>query len=293
MKRLLIVGFGDIAKRALPALRAQFEVSALVRAESMREAAQHGGLALMTGDLDEPRSLGCLGAGAELVAHFAPPPVRGTTDPRTASLLAALEPCTRPPERIVYISTSGVYGNCDNALIDESRLVNPQSDRARRRVDAENQLVRFGATHGTRIVILRTPGIYAADRLPIERLRQRTPVLRGEDDVYTNHIHADDLAALVLTALTHPDARGVYNASDDSALRMGEWFDLIAARAGLAAPPRIARAEAAKQIPAPLLSFMSESRRLVNTRIKDELGFRLRYPTVRDGVPARITLPAR
>lgn len=292
MKRLIIVGFGDIAKRALPALQTRFDVSALVRPESSADAKRFHGLAVMTGDLDDPRSLDSLDTDASHIVHFAPPPVRGTTDPRTANLLTALARYARPPERIVYISTSGVYGNCEGALVDESRPVNPQSDRARRRVDAENQLIRIGAAHGTRIVILRTPGIYAADRLPVERLLKRTPVLRAEDDVYTNHIHADDLAALVPAALNHPNAEGVYNASDDSALHMGEWFDLIATRAGLPPPPRISRSEASIQIPAPLLSFMSESRRLVNARIKRDLGFRLRYPTVYEGAPARITLPA-
>ena len=132
--------------------------------------------------------------------------------------------------------------------------------------------------------MLRVPGIYAADRLPLERLRAGTPVLRDRDDVYTNHIHADDLAAICARALEEAAPAGIYNASDDTSLKMGEWFDLVADSRGLPRPPRIARAEAAGRVPPELLSFMSESRLLDNTRLKQVLGMRLRYPTVREGL---------
>jgi nucleoside-diphosphate-sugar epimerase len=186
---------------------------------------------------------------------------------------------------MVYVSTSGVYGDCGGARVDESRAVRPQTDRARRRVDAARQLALWCSERGVVLVILRAPGIYAADRLPLERLRAGTPVLRAEDDVYTNHIHAEDLASIVVRALDEGSPAGTYNASDDSEIRMGDWFDLVAERAGLPRPPRIARAEAAGRIRPELLSFMSESRRLANRRMKETLGVRLRYPTVFEGVP--------
>jgi nucleoside-diphosphate-sugar epimerase len=189
------------------------------------------------------------------------------------------------PRRFVYISTSGVYGDCGGARVDESRPVNPHTARAARRVDAERAVGEWGGAAGVKTTILRVPGIYAADRLPIERLARRAPVLRAEDDVYTNHIHADDLAAICVRALDADSPPGIYNAADDSELKMGEWFDLVADRCGLARPPRVARTEAERVIPPALLSFMSESRRLVNRRMKEALGIRLRYPTVFDGVP--------
>jgi nucleoside-diphosphate-sugar epimerase len=139
---------------------------------------------------------------------------------------------------------------------------------------------------------LRVPGIYAADRLPLERLRAGTPVLRAEDDVYTNHIHADDLAMIVARALEDEAPAGVFNANDDSGLKMGEWFDLVADLYGLPRPPRIPRSEAAGKIPPGLLSFMSESRRLDNRRLKQVLGVRLRYPTVHEGLRYERTLGA-
>jgi nucleoside-diphosphate-sugar epimerase len=258
MEHLLIAGFGDIARRAFPALQSRFRITRLSRQNGV--------------DLDRPLEL----CEADAVLHCAPPPSNGTGDPRTAHLLAALQGV----RRIVYISTSGVYGDCGGALVDEARPVNPQTDRARRRADAERQLERCGAA----LTVLRAPGIYATDRLPLERLRAGTPVLRAEDDVYTNHIHADDLARAAVRAL-EPDATpGVYNVADDSDLRMGDWMDLVAQHAGLPKPPRVPKSRIADCVPPALLSFMNESRRLDNRRLKTVLGLQLRYPSVHEGL---------
>ncbi len=285
MERLLVVGPGDVARRALPALVARYETLALVRGHGARAAIEGLGARTAVGDLDRPETLAALAGSADAVLHLAPPDETCDGDVRTRNLLAALAGAAMLPRRIVYISTSGVYGDCGGARVDESRPVNPQSARAARRVDAERALVEWGARAGVEVTILRVPGIYAADRLPVERLRRGTPVLRDEDDVYTNHIHADDLAAICVRALDPDAPAGLYNASDDSELKMGEWFDLVADRFALARPPRIARADAGRLISPMLLSFMSESRRLVNRRIKDALGIVLRYPTVFEGVP--------
>jgi nucleoside-diphosphate-sugar epimerase len=269
MKRLLIVGYGDVARRAAPMLGPEFEQRLLTRANGE--------------DLDRPESLAKL-EPADAVLHCAPPPAAGATDTRTTNLLRAFDSAGILPTRFVYISTSGVYGHCKGELVDESRAVNPQSARASRRVDAEAQLALWCSNRGVALVILRAPGIYASDRLPLARLRARTPVLCDADDVYTNHVHADDLAAICVRALDESAPAGTYNASDDTRLKMGEWFDLVADRCGLPRPPRIARAEAAGRVPPELLSFMSESRRLDNRRLKHTLGVRLRYPTVKEGL---------
>ena len=280
MEKLLIIGPGDVARRAQPELAARYAVTALVRGE--RPAP---GIATIAGDLDRPGSLAPLAGTADVVLHAAPPAEAGERDERTRSVIAALSGARMLPRRVVYLSTSGVYGDCAGARVDESRPLAPQTDRARRRADAERALGEWGRERGVEIVLLRVPGIYAADRLPLERLRKRTPVLRAEDDAYTNHIHADDLAAICVRALAPDAPAGAYNAADDSELKMGDWFDLVADRHGLPRPPRIPRADAERLLPPALLSFMRESRRLVNRRLKDELEIDLRYPTVYDGVP--------
>jgi nucleoside-diphosphate-sugar epimerase len=281
MERLLIVGVGDVARRALPALVARYDTLALLRPG----AGAVPGARVASGDLDRPETLAPLAGAAELVLHLAPPDETRDGDVRTRNLIAALSGARMLPRRFVYISTSGVYGDCSGARVDESRPVNPQTPRAARRVDAERAVTEWGERAGIETVILRVPGIYAADRLPVERIRRGTPVLRAEEDVYTNHVHADDLAAICVRALEADAPPGIYNASDDSGLKMGEWFDLVADRFGLPRPPRVSRAEAASVISPMLLSFMRESRRLVNRRLKDVLGVRLTYPTVFDGVP--------
>lgn len=241
-------------------------------------------------DLDQPASLRRITGLAQLVIHLAPPPEAKNRpldrrDPRTKQLLAALARQASLPQRIVYISTSGVYGDCHGERIDETRRLRPTTARAYRRADAERQLRAFGQ-RGVVVSILRAPGIYAADRLPIERLRRGLPVLRAEEDVFTNHIHAEDLANLTLAALRHGRANRTYNASDDSQMAMGDYFDLIADRFGLPHPPRLTRQDVQAGISPQQWSFMNESRRLRNDRLKNELRVRLRYPHVRDGIEA-------
>ena len=285
---LLIVGCGDIGLRVLHLVHPRWRVLALTSSPARVPVLRALGAVPLLGDLDRPATLGRLGALADVVLHLAPPPSSGADDPRTRALLRALARGGRS-RRLVYASRSGVYGDCRGARFDETRAVNAGTDRALRRVDAEAQLRWFGRRTGTRVTVLRIPGIYAADRPgghPRERLARGTPVLVAADDVYTNHIHADDLARACVAALHRGLAQRVVHASDDSELRMGDYFDLAADLCGMPRPPRIARAQAAAQLGPMLLSFMSESRRLDNARLKRELRLRLRYPTVHTGLLA-------
>ena len=286
MQTLLIVGCGDVARRTLPLLLGRYRVVALVRDPAQAPFWRAQGALPLIADLDQRNSLRRLSGLADVVLHFAPPPERGTGDPRMRRLLAALCSGESLPQRLVYISTSGVYGDCAGERVPETRRLRPQTPRARRRVDAERQLRSFGRSAGTCVSILRAPGIYAADRVPLERLQRGTPVLAAKDDVFTNHIHADDLAMLAVAALRRGLPNRVYNASDASHLKMGEYFDLVADRFGLPRPPRISREDAEKALSPVQLSFMSESRRLDNRRISRELRVRLRYPQVAEGVDA-------
>ena len=286
MQKLLIVGCGDVARRTLPHLLGHYQVYALLRDPAQCAFWRAEGARPILADLDHPGSLKRISGLADLVLHFAPPPLRGHKDTRMRRLLAALRQGKSLPQRIVYISTSGVYGDCAGQRIDETRVLRPTTARAIRRVDAERQLRSFGMRNGVCVSILRAPGIYAADRLPIERLQSGVCALRAEDDVFTNHIHADDLALLVCAALRYGRANRCYNASDDSEMKMGEYFDLVAERFALPPAPRISRCEAVKQMSPIQLSFMSESRRLDNRRIKTELRVRLRYPQITDGINA-------
>ncbi|WP_162065060.1 NAD-dependent epimerase/dehydratase family protein [Burkholderia sp. THE68] len=319
--RVLIVGCGDVGMRALPLLHARAAAPRVIalthhpeRAGELRAA----GATPVSGDLDVRRSLERLAGLAHNVLHLAPPQRDGDADRRTRALIAALRRPRRsaargarshwlhpdragrtafivpdglraatkrgsgPRTRFVYASTTGVYGDCAGAWIDETRPARPENERARRRVSAERQLRAAGVGSGWRVSIARIPGIYAANRLPLARIEKGMPALVESDDVHTNHIHADDLAAILVRALSRGRPQRVINASDDTDLRMADYFDRVADAYGLPRVPRISRREAEASLEPITLSFMRESRRLSNARLKRELGYALRHPTVDD-----------
>lgn len=292
MRRLLIVGCGDVALRLVRLLRGRYRLYGLSHSVQRCGLLRDHGIVPLHGNLDEPDTLARLAGLPHDILHFAPPPSQGPLDSRSNNLIQALRRGRSIPQRLVYISTSGVYGDCSGEVVDEGWPLRPQSDRARRRVHAERLLRAWGRASGVSVMILRVPGIYAADRLPLERIRAGTPALARTEDSYTNHIHADDLARVVLAALLRGRPGRAYNAADGSWLKMGDYFDLVAERFGLPLPPRISRDEAEQRIPPALLSFMRESRRLSNRRLREELRVRLRYPTVQQGLADAALLPA-
>jgi len=301
--RILIVGAGDVARRLTTriGLNDRARWLGLARSEATAIKLRDAGILPVSADLDIRASLqraGSLGRSSDAVLHLAPPPGDGTDDARMRRWLAA---CAQPRMtrlvkpangnlrrgkmdvgrharalHAVYVSTTGVYGDCAGEHIDETRRLRPANARAKRRVAAESR-VRASRLH--RFSILRAPGIYAAERLPVERLRAGTPALAATDDVFTNHIHADDLAHAIWLAIFRGGAGRVVNVVDDGELRMSEYFDQVADAVGLPRPPRMDRVQLRENVSPMLYSFMSESRRLANTRMKRELRLRLRYPT--------------
>ena len=276
--------------RAVKLLHGRVGLIALTSSPERIAGLRAAGIRPLVANLDAPESLRRVAGLATRVLHLAPPAqagagANGSRDTRTMALVRALR-LRLLPGALVYGSTSGVYGDCGGALIDETRAVRPHTPRAHRRVDAE-RAVRWLGRAGVATRILRIPGIYAPDReggTPRARLLKGTPVLRSEDDVYTNHIHADDLARACVAALWRGGTQRVFHASDDTELKMGDYMDLAADLYGLARPPRIARVAAQSELPVSLLSFMGESRRLDNTRLKRELRLKLRHPTVATGL---------
>ena len=288
-QRILIIGCGDVGLRVARQLPPRLRVIALTSSAERLPELRNAAILPLLGNLDEPATLRRLAGLATRVVHLAPPPGHDPNwrdDSRTVALLRALRRRSLP-EALVYGSTSGVYGDCAGERVDETWRLSPQTPRSRRRVHAEGQVRLFGRATGTPVHVLRIPGIYATDRdggTPRARLLKGTPVLRREDDVYTNHIQADDLARACLAALWRGKPQRLTNVCDDTQLLMGDYFDLAADLYQLPRPPRVARGTASEQLPLMLLSFMGESRRLDNRRMKNELRLALRYPTVADGL---------
>ena len=285
-ERVLVLGCGDVGVRMLKAQRPQGRWLALTSSPARVPALRDLGATPLLGNLDKAQTLRRLAGLAQRVVYLAPPPSEGWTDPRALAISRVLR-LRSAPNSVVYASTSGVYGDCKGARVDETHAPAPQTPRAHRRVQAEYAMRFWGRSSAVRVSVVRIPGIYAPDRdggTPQSRLSKGTPVLFQADDVYTNHIHADDLARACWRALWLGLPQRVYNVSDHSELKMGDYFDLAADLYGMPRPPRVSRSTARAQLPVMLLSFMDESRRLVNTRMVQELRLALRYPTVHTGL---------
>ena len=292
MRTLLIAGMGDVARRALPRLVQHWKVLVLAHHAQAAETARAGAAIPIMANLDDAASLERLAGLADELWITAPPPNHGLRDSRTRKLLYALAKADRIPQRISYISTTGVYGNSAGNWLDECSPPMPQTERAYRRLDAENTLRAFARRHGSQLSILRAPGIYALERLPLTRLVQNTPLIRPEEDSFSNHIHADDLASLCIASLQQN--RGgirVYNACDQEPLTITDWYAMLAEALALPLPPRLSRAEEQAAVSPALWSYMAESRRFRHQRLA-ELGVALRYPTARGFVAQLAANPA-
>jgi len=279
--RLLIVGCGDIGLRVVRLLRSRWCVLAVTHTPQRCATLRAAGARPLVADLDDAATLARLARLADAVLHLAPPAAHGKHDRRTAALLAAL--ARGATRRLVYASTSGVYGDCGGAWVCETRALNPATDRARRRADAEQRVRAYARACRVRTTILRVPGIYAFDREggdPRERVRRGAPALVEPDDVVTNHVHADDLARACVAALLRGPTMRAIHVTDDDALKLGDYLDRVADLCGLPRVPRLTRTEALQRLTPQQMSFLGESRRLDNTRMKRELGLRLRYPSI-------------
>ena len=284
--RVLIVGCGDVGLRVAGLLKASSRLMALTSSSQRVETLQRSGITPMLGDLDKPQTLRRLAGVATHVVHMAPPPLEGHTDPRTRALVLALR-LRSLPSSMVYGSTTGVYGDCEGEWIDETRRLQPQTARAQRRVNAQDWVNHLGKSGYPRTQVLRIPGIYALDReggTPRERLLRGTPVLQAHEDVYTNHIHADDLARATVLALWRGRPLRAMNVCDNTDMKMGDYMESVAKMWNLQEPARISREQAQLQLSPMVMSFLNESRRIRSLRLAQELGLRLLHPTVMDGL---------
>lgn len=287
---VFIVGCGDIGLRLARRLMAEgTPVAALARSSQSVQALEASGIKPYPGDLDATDPPLSLPGAIDTLYYLAPPPSTGNVDPRIVRALSALE---HPPRRLIYISTSGVYGDCDGAWIDETAPLQPKTDRARRRLAAEMEVQGYGLRTGCEVLVLRVPGIYGDGRLPETRIRQGLPVIDPLEAPFSNRIHAEDLAEACLKARHAGTPGQAYNISDGQPSTMTDYFWQVADHLKLPRPPAIPLTEARKLLTPAMLSFLEESKRLVNRKMREELGVVLRYPTLSEGLKATSKGPA-
>lgn len=280
------MGCGDIGRRVARLYqtgseKTSFKLTGWVRSDTSLQQGQAAGITMLQGDADAGMFPPLDDLQDALIYWLMPPPAHGDSDTR---LRAFLQYAQATPRRVVLISTTGVYGDCHGAWVDETSPVKPQAARAKRRVDAELALQAWARQHQREAVILRVPGIYAPDRLPLERIQRGEPVLNVTEAPWTNRIHADDLAMICLAAMQNAPAGAIYNATDGQPSTMTEYFNAVADYAGLPHPPQVSMAAAQTSMSAGMLSYLQESRRIRNDKLLTELGIRLQYPSLTAGL---------
>ncbi len=286
---ILIVGCGDIGVRvAQLEKQAGRKVSGLVRSEEGAERLRSYGIVPVMGTLDDLTSLSDLPTGGKLVYYFAPPTGGGPFDSRMRSFCQAVS-AGPLPEKVVYMSTSGVYGDCGGEWVTEETPLNPQTSRAQRRVDAETTLKEWGQEHSVPVVILRVTGIYGPGRLPLARIQQGHPVLREEESPPTNRIHADDLAVVSVKAAETATDGDIFNVSDGQPGTMTQYFNLVSELLDLPPLPQVDMEEAKRVMNPMMLSYLTETRRMDNRKMIDQLGVTLTYPNLKAGLKNVIT----
>jgi len=290
MLKICISGCGDIGQRVAKQYQNQaerthaaIEIYGLSRHADVHRDLQVSGIQPIVADLDQPATLTELPSKDAVLIHLAPPPSSGEQDPRVRNLLQACEQ-SGLPAKVILLSTTAVYGDCQGKWIDESEPVNPQSDRGRRRLDAETAVRQWAGKHSIPYVILRVSGIYGPGRLPVERLQQGLPILREDQAPFSNRIHQDDLAMICVAAAERAPNGSIYNVCDGNPSTMSHYFKSVAEATGLPMPPEIDREQAQQQLSAGMLSYLSESRRMSNEKLLKELGVSLRYPDLAAGL---------
>ena len=277
---ILIAGCGYIGKKVARLLAQQsVDFYALVHSASSMQYCQQQHIKARQIDLDTPQQ--ALPVSARTILYTIPPQASGDTDKRIGIFLKALQ---QAPETLVLISTTGVYGDCGGAWIDETSPTRPQADRAKRRLNAEQQAQDYAQQHGCKLIILRVAGIYGVDKLPLKRIKSGEPILREEDSGFSNRIHADDLAQICVSACTSKHMNGIYNCTDGHPGTMCDYFVRIARALDLPAPPQINMQQAQQQLSAGMLSYLQESRRIKNDRLLADLEQPLQYPELQQGL---------
>ncbi len=286
---VFIIGCGYVGRQVAAAEQARGRrVGALTHSPEKIRELRTAGIDALPGNLDRPETLSRLPLHGAVLYYFAPPPGRGSDDPRMAALVDHFDDEHRPA-RVVLISTTGVYGDCGGAWVDEDWPTRPQTDRARRRLSAERTLREWGREAGVPVVVLRVPGLYGPGRLPLARLKKALPVLREDLSPWSNRIHATDLVRACLAAADRGRPDGVYNVADGNPSTMTDYFNRVADAFGLPRPPQIGLDEARERLSGGMLSYLAESKRLDTRRMREELGVEPRFPDLDSGLAHCVT----
>ena len=286
-KKIWIIGCGDIGKRVARLYKNKTLNGIVSSKESAAECQQQSissNIVPNVIDLDSEYTLTAHQFNDAELYYFVPPPASGAKDTRLKRFLGKLT--DQLPRRTVMISTTGVYGDSGGAWIDENTPINPRADRAVRRVSAEQILQQWTSKTNVEFMILRVPGIYAEDRLPLARLEKGLPIVNSDEAGYTNRIHADDLARACKAAMDCKTFNHIINVTDGNPSTMTDYFNRVADFAKLPRPPQISLQEAEQTLSEGMVSYLKESRRIRNDKMLEILDIELIYPSLENALKA-------
>jgi len=287
-RTIFIIGCGYVGKRVAAKHLTQGDtVLALARSDASAANLRSLGIEPILGDLDQPASLDLSRMAGAYVYHLAPPATQGHGDARTRALVERCGDDIRPA-KLVYMSTTAVYGDCGGDWVDENSPVKADSERGRKRLAAESICRNWCLDSAADLVVLRVAGIYAHDRLPVERVQQGLPVIKEEESPPSNRIHADDLTTICLAAMDRATNGSIYNVADGNPTTMADYFNRVADLCRLPRPPKISWSEAQFAFTPAMLAYVNEAKRVRNTKLLEELGIKLNYPTLEKGLKAQV-----
>lgn len=288
-KNIVIIGCGDIGRRVANLAQHQStRIAALVRNSEKLTTQSLGITEIVSGNLDHPEALPELATNGSVILYTVPPPGGGIVDSRVKTFCSFLDKGDGVPQKLVYISTTSVYGDCGDDIINEERMVNPTNHMGMRRLDAEQRFTSWGRAHGVPVIILRVAGIYGPGRIPLDRISSRHPLLNEAEAGYSNRIHAEDLARVCLAAMDKGEDGDIFNVCDGETSKMTDYFNAITDLLGLPRLPQVPLNEAREVMTPLMFGYLTESRRVDNRRMLAKLGITLRYPTLRDGLKASL-----
>lgn len=283
----LIFGCGDVGRRIVRFLLDEGaepkEISGLVNSEISKSKAADLGISTEIVDLD------CL-ENDLFVCHQTQmyytiaPQKSGREDLRSSAVIKQFEKNGILPMKVVLISTTGVYGDYKGEWVDEQSEASPQTDRGKRRLSSEQQWLEWGSRNFVSVSVLRAPGIYAYSRIPRQRIAKKIPVVSAEECGFTNRVHADDLARACIQTMDKAVHTDIYNVTDGRPGKISEYLQAAAKVLEMPPLPEISMQQAQQELSEGMLSYLSESRKISNRKLIDELGFELLYPNFRIGL---------
>jgi len=283
----MIFGCGDvgrrIAKHLMQTRQSSKRVGGYVNTVNSRKLARSVGVECTLVDLDSAEFDVQACDKTELYYTVAPQKY-GIQDQRSRRIIDEFTSTNIRPTKVVIISTTGVYGDCEGEWVSEQSPTRPQTERGQRRLDSERVWLAWGREQNVDVVVLRVPGIYAYSRLPRERLKRKIPVVRASECGFTNRIHADDLARICIAAMQRASAGDIYNVTDGNPGKICEYLQAAAKVLGYDPLPEISMQQAQSELSTGMLSYLSESRKISNQKLLDELGIELLYPDFNKGI---------